>query len=276
MTLMVVAGLRRHRAWSAAALAALTLLAWWWLVTGAGMGGTPAFALWPGYWGPPEMAGMAGMRDMPGMTMSGTAAPSGGRFAIAAAMWLAMMVAMMLPSAAPMILLYARASTYGTEPARPHTASFLGGYLAVWGAFALLAAALQAALEGAGLVGAETMALHSREASGAILLAVGLYQLSPVKNACLRQCRGPAAFLARHYRPRPVGALRMGLIHGAYCIGCCWLLMALLFVGGVMNLAWIAFLTLLVAAEKLLPHGGRIALASGVACIVGSVAVMAV
>jgi len=103
--------------------------------------------------------------------------------------------------------------------------------------------------------------------SAAVMIAAGLYQLSPFKNACLGRCRSPAQFLSRHYRPGAAGALRLGLLHGAYCVGCCWLLMALLFVGGVMNLLWVAGLTLLVAAEKLLPRGTLIAHVAGVAMI---------
>ena len=107
-----------------------------------------------------------------------------------------------------------------------------------------------------------------------LLLAAGLYHLSPAKNACLSHCRSPAQFLSRHYRPGRTGALRLGFIHGAYCAGCCWLLMALLFVLGVMNLAWIAVLTLLVAAEKLLPRGRTIALVTGMALLVWGVATL--
>ena len=105
-------------------------------------------------------------------------------------------------------------------------------------------------------------------AVSAVLIAAGVYQLSPLKGACLSQCRNPAQFLSRNYRPGRAGAFSMGVKHGAFCVGCCWLLMALLFVGGVMNLAWIALLTLLVAAEKLLPGGRWIALVTGGMCIV--------
>jgi predicted metal-binding membrane protein len=104
--------------------------------------------------------------------------------------------------------------------------------------------------------------------SAAILIAAGIYQLSPLKEACLAHCRSPAQFLSRHFRPGPTGAFRLGVIHGAFCLGCCWLLMALLFVGGVMNLAWIALLSLLVAGEKLLPGGRLLALAAGLGFIV--------
>src|SRR5437868_9219786 len=103
--------------------------------------------------------------------------------------------------------------------------------------------------------------------ASALLIAAGLYQLSPLKSACLRQCRSPAEFLSRNWRPAAVGAMRLGVLHAAYCLGCCWLLMALLFVGGVMNFAWIAALTLIVAVEKLAPRGDLIGRAAGVALI---------
>jgi predicted metal-binding membrane protein len=112
------------------------------------------------------------------------------------------------------------------------------------------------------------MGSASRWLSGGVLIAAGLYQLSPAKNACLSHCRSPADFLSRHYRPGWAGAWRLGLIHGAYCVGCCWVLMALLFVGGVMNLAWIAVLMLIVAAEKHLPLGPTIALIGGLTLLV--------
>jgi predicted metal-binding membrane protein len=104
--------------------------------------------------------------------------------------------------------------------------------------------------------------------SGALLIAAGLYQLTPLKNACLTHCRSPATFLARHWGPGASGAVRLGLLHGAYCVGCCWLLMALLFVGGVMNMLWIAALTALVAVEKLLPPGRAVSRGAGVLLII--------
>ena len=225
---------RRSRAVTVVALALLVVLAWAWLWAGAGMG--PA-----------------------AMPMAGAA----NRFLLTAAMWWVMMVAMMLPSAAPVILLYGRVYRHGAQA--PPTSAFLGGYLAVWLAFALLAAGLQALLEQLGLVSA--MAVSDYWLRAGLLIAAGAYQLSPLKDACLASCRTPTDFLTRHYRPGALGALRMGLLHGAFCVGCCWLLMALLFVAGVMNLAWIAALTLLVAAEKLLPAGQWIARLSGAVLI---------
>jgi predicted metal-binding membrane protein len=178
-------------------------------------------------------------------------------------MWIAMMVAMMLPSAAPAILLYARVHRHSLGGDLPLlTAGFLAGYLACWIGFALLAATLQLVIHLP-----MSMALESRTASGGLLIAAGIYQLSPLKDACLSRCRSPAEFITRYYRPGIWGAARLGLLHGVYCVGCCWLLMALLFVGGVMNLLWVAGLTLLIAAEKLLPGGKWIARIAGVAMI---------
>ena len=182
------------------------------------------------------------------------------------AMWATMMVAMMLPSAAPAILLYARVHRHSMGAASPPTMAFLVGYLACWTGVSLVAATLHVGLESDGIA--------SRDVSAALLILAGVYQLSPLKDACLSRCRSPAEFLARHFRGGAWGALRLGLLHGAYCVGCCWLLMALLFVGGVMNLAWIAGLTLLVAAEKLLPAGAWIARLSGVAMIGGGAALL--
>jgi predicted metal-binding membrane protein len=172
------------------------------------------------------------------------------------------MVAMMLPSAAPAILLYARvrAQRHGSGPiVQPWI--FLLGYLAIWLVFSIAAAAAQHFAAGG------AMALGDSRVASTVLIAAGLYQLSPLKSACLRQCRSPVQFLTRHWRAGASGAVRLGVLHGAYCVGCCWLLMALLFVGGVMNFAWIAALTLIVGIEKLVPRGDWIGRAAGVALI---------
>ncbi|MCT2559965.1 DUF2182 domain-containing protein [Tsuneonella sp. YG55] len=246
--------LRRHRLVAIVALSLLVLLAWAWLLAGAGMAAGTTFSLVPG----PLSRG----------TMDAMAMPEAGGLLVFS-MWLVMMVAMMLPSAAPTVLLYARAAAHRAPPgaAPPPTAAFLLGYIVVWGAFSAVAAALQLALASSGALSMASMGSASRWLSGGVLVAAGLYQLTPLKRACLDHCRSPAEFLARHFRPGPLGALRLGLIHGAYCLGCCWALMLLLFVGGVMNLAWIALLTLLVAAEKLLPGGRTIAVAGGAAML---------
>lgn len=177
-------------------------------------------------------------------------------------MWWLMMVAMMLPSASPAILLYARVrERRGSGGAVVQPWVFALGYLSVWLLFSIGAAALQR------LLAQPAMALAEGPASGAVLLAAGLYQLSPFKGACLRQCRSPVEFLTRQWRPGLTGALRLGVLHGTYCVGCCWILMALLFVGGVMNFAWIAALTLIVGVEKLAPRGDVIGRVAGVALI---------
>ena len=192
-----------------------------------------------------------------------------------ALMWAMMMIAMMLPSAAPAILLYAAVHRRSeAQASRPPTTAYLIGYLACWTGFAMLAAALQVALQRAALASPMTMALVGQRAMAALLIAAGFYQLSPFKNACLGQCRSPAQFLVAHYRPGVSGALQLGLLHGAYCVGCCWLLMALLFVGGVMTLAWVAGLAVLVALEKLTRHGEWIARIAGVAMIGGGLALL--
>src|SRR6185503_4654064 len=146
-------------------------------------------------------------------------------------MWWLMMAAMMLPSAAPAILLYARVRHIrGRDSDIADTSVFVAGYLAVWLLFSVAAALAQRLATGS------SMALDNRLAEGAVLLAAGLYQLSPVKDACLGECRSPAAFISRHWRPGRQGAVLLGFRHGVYCLGCCWMLMALLFVGGIMNL----------------------------------------
>ena len=183
------------------------------------------------------------------------------------AMWWLMMLAMMLPSATPAILLYARVrQTRAGDASIAQTWVFLVGYLAVWLLFSIVAASVQS------LITDSSMALRSRAAQGAVLVAVGLYQLSPLKSACVSQCRSPGQFISRHWRPGWEGAFRLGVIHGAYCVGCCWMLMGLLFVGGVMNLLWVVGLTILVAAEKLLPGGSLLAKVSGVAFILWGLA----
>ena len=176
-------------------------------------------------------------------------------------MWWVMMAAMMLPSAAPAILLYARVRESRGGPAIAAPAVFATGYLLIWLLFSVIAAGAQSLLAGPAIT------VGGVAARAALLVAAGLYQLSPLKSACLRQCRSPAQFLSRHWKPGATGALRLGAAHGAYCVGCCWLLMALLFVGGVMNFAWIAALTALVALEKLARHGALLGRGAGLGLI---------
>jgi predicted metal-binding membrane protein len=258
--------LRRDRWITIAALGTLCTLAWLYVLGGAGLGMSAwdmtTLALFPHRQSMgmdmslPDMAGMT----MPGMEMA-PRAWSAQLWAISITMWWVMMIAMMTPSAAPAILLFARvhrqaAASGGVAETMAPTGPFAGGYLAVWLAFSVAATALYWLLTQAGLASDATMASQSRWLSGGVLIAAGLYQLSPLKGVCLSHCRAPASFLSRHWRPGAGGAFRLGVLHGAYCVGCCWLLMALLFVGGVMNLAWIAAIAVLVLAEKAAP-GGR-------------------
>ena len=170
-------------------------------------------------------------------------------------MWAVMMAAMMLPSAAPMILCFAALSERRSEGGR--TLLFVAAYLALWTAFSGAATATQWALQSMGWV-SPMIVSKSSVLSGALLLIAGLFQFSGLKHACLRACRSPLGFLMSDWRDG-WGAWRMGMRHGVYCLGCCWSLMALLFVGGVMNLLWIAALAGLVAIEKLAPKGGVVA-----------------
>jgi predicted metal-binding membrane protein len=193
-------------------------------------------------------------------------------------MWAVMMVGMMLPSAAPMLLVYAavvrKAQRQGAVLAP--TALFATGYLLAWTLFSVGATLVQWALERAALL-SPMMVSTSPLLGGVLLVGAGVYQLTPWKDACLQHCREPARFMAEHWRPGAVGALRMGMEHGLFCLGCCWVLMGLLFFGGVMNLLWIAAIALFVLLEKVLPggpHAGRIGggalVALGLWVLVGS------
>ena len=192
--------------------------------------------------------GMA-MDDMPEMAMP--FAP-----AWVFAMWWVMMLGMMLPSAAPMILTFAALQRRKRERDQPYvpTAMFVAGYLVVWGVFSLAATTAQWALQQGALL-SPMLALTSPLAGGVLFILAGIYQLTPLKNACLRQCRSPFAFVLNHWRDGRYGALRMGASHGIYCLGCCWVLMALLFAVGVMNLIGVAAIAALVFVEKLLRGG---------------------
>jgi predicted metal-binding membrane protein len=275
--------LKRDRVITLAGLTALCALAWLYVVTGAGLGMSAwemtTLALFP------HQHARDVMPSMPGMDMGATApmwmAWGFATWALMIAMWWIMMIAMMTPSATPTILLYARVHRHALVQGQIQdklapTGAFAAGYLLVWLGFAATAATLHWALERAGLVSAMMMGSQSRLLSGAVLITAGLYQLSPLKNICLAHCRTPTSFLSRHWRPRALGALRLGAMHGGYCVGCCWLLMALLFVGGVMNLTWIAALAILVLIEKVLPPGQWVGRGVGIALIVWGVATLVV
>lgn len=204
-----------------------------------------------------------------GDQIRGMAPPPGLEIPILLLMWFVMMAAMMLPSAAPAILLYARVhkERAGTTPISASWV-FLSGYMLAWLMVSEHATVLQLLATKFGLVDIMEMQATSKRFAGATLIAVGLYQWSPFKERCLTHCRSPAFFLSRHWRRGAGGALRLGLKHGLYCVGCCWMLMALLFVGGVMNFVWIALLTALVAVEKLVRHGKIAGRTAGVLLIV--------
>jgi predicted metal-binding membrane protein len=180
-------------------------------------------------------------------------------------MWAVMMVAMMLPSAAPMLSTYTRIAAPRDGYRASHVWMFAAGYFVIWTAFSVAATALQYALQSAAII---SNALRTTSiAGGVILIAAGIYQLTPLKNICLKRCRTPIGFFMTNWRDGALGAFKMGLEHGAFCTGCCWMLMALLFVAGVMNLEWIAAISVLVLVEKATPFGRAIALSSGVAMI---------
>jgi predicted metal-binding membrane protein len=191
-------------------------------------------------------------------------------FAYVFLMWVVMMVGMMAPSAAPMILMYARVGRQGKTQGKPFAATgwFAAGYLLAWSGFSLAATLLQWAIDRAALLDSR-MAIGSQLLGAIVLIAAGVYQWTPLKDVCLAQCQSPLLFLMRHggFRDHLRGCVLLGLRHGAYCVGCCWVLMALLFVVGVMNVLWIALLALLVLLEKLTPVGRSIARAAGIACI---------
>jgi predicted metal-binding membrane protein len=196
-------------------------------------------------------------------------------------MWWVMMVAMMAPSAAPLILLYGRVSRHSAPPATGGSLTspyllLVAGYFVAWLAFSIVAAGLQSLLERAGLLSSMVFWSKSAWLSAAVLLGAGLYQLSPFKRACLGHCRGPVSFLMRRPRVGKRGALLLGLEHGAWCVGCCWMLMALLFVGGVMNVVWIAVIGVLVLAEKIAPRPTVVSVVTGVVLIAWGIATVVV
>jgi predicted metal-binding membrane protein len=245
--------LRRDRILVAAGLLAVVVLSWAYLWAGAGMS----------------------MHEMDGMLMPMRMEPWTFRYAVIVfGMWLVMMAAMMLPSAAPMILLYGTISRRRKASGELGTTSFVLGYAVIWGLFSIAAVALQFAMEEAALL-SSMMEMTSVALAGIVLIAAGLYQWTPLKQACLRRCRSPLDFIMTEWREGSAGAFIMGLRHGGYCLGCCWLLMLLLFVGGVMNLAWIAALAIFVLIEKLAPAGHWIGRVAGVGLIVWGGATLA-
>jgi predicted metal-binding membrane protein len=239
----VGSALKRDRVIVLSALAVVLGLAWAYLLSGAGM----APAIW----------------DF-------------GYAVLMFFMWWVMMTAMMLPSATPMVLLFATMNRKQKEAGNPYvpTSLFASAYLIAWAGFSLAAVALQWSLESVALL--SPMLASANFVFGAVLLlAAGVYQLTPLKQACLRHCRSPIQFILTRWRSGPNGAFRMGLEHGAYCVGCCWFLMGLLFFGGVMNLYWITGIAVFVLLEKLVPRGHWLSYVTGTALIAGGGIVLA-
>ncbi|AGW95515.1 hypothetical protein N234_36240 [Ralstonia pickettii DTP0602] len=267
------AAVRRDRLVVVTALTAVIALSWAYLLAGAGMG-MSAFEVTR-----MSQRGIAtGMCDggMSGMAMVAPAVWTPGYAVLMFFMWCVMMVAMMLPSAAPMILLFATVNRKQRDTRRPYvpTSIFAMGYLAAWAGFSLIAVILQWGFQRTGIL-SPTLVATNTIFSGFLLLAAGVYQLTPIKHACLRHCRSPLAFLSTRWRCGARGALRMGLLHGAFCVGCCWFLMGLMFFGGVMNLYWIAGLALFVLCEKTVPAGHWLGYATGVALLVWGAGMLA-
>lgn len=233
--------LRRDRHIVIGGLVFVSLTSWLWILTGAGT----------------DMGEMASTPGGAALTMRLAWTPA--YVALMLAMWWAMMVAMMLPSAAPMVLLFAVVNRKSRKQGRPYvpTGFFVAGYLVAWGGFSLVAVLLQWGLERLSLL-SPLMHVTSLYLGAALLIGAGVYQLTPLKHACLRHCRSPIDFIAHYWRQGTGGAFHMGLQHGLFCLGCCWVLMVLLFYAGVMNLWWIVGLALYVLLEKLGPAGHRL------------------
>ena len=200
-----------------------------------------------------------------GMAMGNVRSWSGTDFSFMYLMWAVMMVAMMVPSAAPMILLFATVNRRRREESRPFVATsvFLSGYLVIWAGFALVATLGNWGLHQASLLSSMMGGSSSGYLGGGLLLLAGVFQWSQLKYVCLTHCRSPLSFLMSDWREGTGGAFKMGLQHGKYCLGCCWILMALLFVLGVMNLVWIAALAAFVLAEKVVPGGRKVSTVTG-------------
>lgn len=245
--------LRRDRLLVCFCLAAAALIAVIYILTGAGMG-------------------MTAMQMSVPMQHMGAVEPSSWSLSYGFSMflmWWVMMIAMMLPSAVPTILLATALNRRSQAEVPPYgsTAAFTSGYLLAWGAFSLAAVALQWWLEQSRMLSMHMESVNTYFTAG-LLIAAGAWQMSPIKDTCLRHCRSPIDFLTRHRRPGATGALYMGAHHGIYCLGCCWFLMALLFVGGVMNLYWIVGLAVYVFAEKTLRIGPLLSRLLGVVLII--------
>jgi predicted metal-binding membrane protein len=243
--------LRGRRPVVLGALAAVVAVAWAYLLLGAGL----------------EME----MMDMGGGRMMAMPPEWSPLYALLIfVMWVEMMVAMMLPSAAPTVLLVTALAwdrNVNSDLVPAAALLFASGYLVVWCGFSVGATLLQWRLDEAGLL-SDRMAFVNAISVGIVVIAAGVYQLTPLKDACLRHCRSPTEFLVRHWHRGVVGAVWIGVRHGLFCLGCCWMMMALLFVGGVMNLAWVGAIALFVLLEKTMPWGGWTSRLTGLLLVV--------
>src|SRR6266851_10057875 len=216
------------------------------------------------------------MANMPGMVMLDLHEWGPTSVLLLFVMWTVMMVAMMVPSAAPMVLAFLTVNQRRQAAGRPFVpvAIFLFGYLAVWTAFSAVATFAEWGLHQAAML-STTMTATSTALNGGLLIAAGVFQWTPLKRACLKGCRSPLSFLMSEWRDGAAGAFVMGLRHGTYCLGCCWVLMALLFVAGVMNLLWVAVIALFVMAEKISAKGELLARVTGIGLIIAGATLMA-
>lgn len=239
--------LRRDRAFVVSGIACIAAIAW-------------AYMLYLG-WGMDNSMGME-------MAMPRTQGWGTVDFVLMFVMWAVMMVAMMTPSATPMILTFSRINRSRREQRDPFvaTGAFLAGYLVVWTAFSAVATSAQWALHRAALL-SPMMVSNNSLLGGMLLIGAGVFQFTSLKHACLTHCRSPIGFFMTEWREGTRGAFFMGVHHGIYCVGCCWLLMALLFVAGVMNLLWVATIAAYVLVEKIAPAGHRVSQAIGMCMI---------
>jgi predicted metal-binding membrane protein len=250
--------LRRDRMIVCAALATVALIAWVYIIHLARQMNM----------GSMDMRGFRMAATAAGMVMTPTSQPwNGSEFTFTLAMWVIMMIGMMTPSATPIMLLHARVGRQAAEQGKPFadTGWFLSGYLLAWIAFSFAATTAQWGLDRAALL-SPSMATASAIFSSIVLIGAGIYQWTPLKDKCLVHCQSPMQFILQcgGFRRDFFGSIRLGVDHGLYCVGCCWALMALLFVGGVMNLLWIAVISFLVLAEKVVPTGRLIPRVSGI------------
>lgn len=257
--------LNHERRLVATALCAVIVACWAYLLAGAGTGmSTLGMTSWQMAIGAPRALSMAVATPVdwtPGYALA------------MVVMWWVMMLAMMLPSAAPVILLHAKISA--AEGGAVDSFAFVSGYAIAWCGFSICAATLQWLFEHVGVLSPHRMSTSSNLFAAAVLIYAGVFQLSSLKRACLTHCQGPLAFLTHHWKPGAWGALHMGLHHGAYCLGCCAGLMAILFFGGIMNLYWIIGVALLVLVEKVLPAGPRLTWYTGPLLIIWGVSFLA-